>query len=213
MSDRVAPRVSVRLAVVFLILTVMVWTLGFIRFVEMIPRDGAVQAVRSDAVVVFTGGPKRLAAGISLLTGGMADKVFISGVNTEVKLNELEALLAEEGVHVPRDLLTCCVKLGFLAEDTTGNAHETADWVQRNGVRSILLVTSNYHMPRSQFELARAMPDVAIHPHPVVADSVMVDAWWRWPGSLRLLFLEYHKYILAGFRALIVDLLPGVLGA
>ncbi len=191
-----------RAAVALAILAAAVWSLGFLRFVDSMPRAGPVPAARADAIVALTGGSGRLAAGTRLLAAGRADVLFVSGVNPEVERRELRALAAREGATIPDALFACCLEVGYRAEDTLGNAAETAAWARRRGARSILLVTSNYHMPRSLLEATHAMPDIAIHPHPVFADAVKLDSWWLWPGSLRLLWTEYHKYLLAGARAL-----------
>ena len=44
---------------------------------------------------------------------------------------------------------------------TRGNAAETAEWARAHQVRSLIVVTSAYHMPRALAELGRDLPDVA----------------------------------------------------
>jgi uncharacterized SAM-binding protein YcdF (DUF218 family) len=81
--------------------------------------------------------------------------------------------------------MDCCIELGFSALDTRGNARETAEWIRSGGYRSLRLVTSDWHMRRSRNELEQVLPeDVA-----VVADAVPTEP------SLRILFLEYHKWL------------------
>jgi len=67
----------------------------------------------------------------------------------------------------------------------------------REGFRSVRLVTSSYHMPRSLLEFSRAMPGVRIVPHPVFADRVKQGQWLVWPGTANLIVGEYEKYLLA----------------
>ena len=87
--------------------------------------------------------------------------------------------------------------LGHDAIDTRGNARETAAWVRARGVRRVHLVTANYHMARSLLEFRRAMPEVTIVAHPVIADRVRLDDWWWRPGTASLLASEYTKYLAA----------------
>jgi uncharacterized SAM-binding protein YcdF (DUF218 family) len=195
-----------RVAIALTLLVTLVWTLGFLRFVGSVPRVAPGPVEPADAIVVLTGGAKRLAVGFRLLMDGKAEKLLVSGVNADVRLREIQALSAERGVLLPGALLTCCVQLGYKAEDTRGNARETADWARARGARSLLLVTSNYHMARSRLEFERVMPDVVIQEYPVVADALMLKQWWRWPGSMKLLWVEYHKFVLAGLRGIAVDL-------
>jgi len=197
-------RITRRLIFALAVLVPFVWSIGFILYIGSIPRTAKPSAQRFDAIVVLTGGSKRVAAGFRTLIEGRSEALFISGVFADTRPGDLQALAAKEGVSVPDRLLACCVTLGFEAEDTRGNAAETARWVKARAASSILLVTSNYHMPRSLLELRRAMPAVHISPHSVMSDALKLEGWWRWPGSLKLLWTEYHKLLVAGFRTLLV---------
>ena len=196
-------RIARRLVFALAVLVPFIWSIGFILFIDSIPRLTAPPSGRVDAVVVLTGGSKRVAAGFKALIAKRADKLFISGVFADTRPIDLQALAKKENVAVPDQLLACCVSLGFKAEDTRGNALETAGWAAERSVGSILLVTSNYHMPRSILELRQATPGLRIVPYPVMSDALMLDGWWRWPGSLKLLWTEYHKLLIAGFRTLL----------
>lgn len=163
---------------------------GFVWFATSLPRGVADAATPTDAIVVLTGGSDRLETGFDLLERGLARRLFISGVAPEVRMAALlEATdRRERGVG-------CCVVLGHDASDTLGNARETAAWMQRERLTSLRLVTAQYHMPRSLLVFRQAMPEVTIIPHPVFPGAVRSDKWWRWPGTTRLLFQEYLKYL------------------
>jgi uncharacterized SAM-binding protein YcdF (DUF218 family) len=150
----------------------------------------------TDAIVVLTGGSGRLNTGLELLVRDQAAKLFISGVSQSVDLDNL-LCLSRHTIN-----LDCCVALGYAADDTRGNAIETAAWMQNEGYHSLRLVTANYHMVRSLFEFRQAMPMAEIIPHPVVPDSVHLSEWWHWPGTAGLIVLEYNKYLLAQLRSL-----------
>jgi uncharacterized SAM-binding protein YcdF (DUF218 family) len=151
-------------------------------------------AAPTDAIVVLTGGSLRLESGIQLMREGKGRELFVSGVNRRVDLDEL-LRIAGDAPH----WLACCVAIGYRAENTEGNAQETARWMQRHGYRSLRLVTAWYHMPRSLLEFERAMPAIEIVPHPVFPEQVKEDHWWAWPGTASLLIGEYGKYLVARF--------------
>jgi uncharacterized SAM-binding protein YcdF (DUF218 family) len=84
-----------------------------------------------------------------------------------------------------------------VALDTIGNAAETKRWALEQRAKSLIIVTSDFHMPRALAEIAHQLPDVRLVPFPVVSDRVRADMWWKNPATARLLFFEYLKYIVA----------------
>ncbi|MGB1539747.1 MAG: YdcF family protein, partial [Rickettsiales bacterium] len=148
-----------------------------------------------DAVVVLTGGVRRVEHGMELYMRDGAKALFISGVGKDVKYRELEALYAP---HVNSEKLEAKkqnVFLGYTAHNTIGNAKETAEWMEKHGFKSMLLVTSNYHIPRSVMEFRHLMPKVTIIPEPVFSQEVMDGReWWASFSAVKMLLLEFHKY-------------------
>ena len=173
---------------------------GFFWYLAELPRSPADPERQTDAIVVLTGGSGRVAQGLELLEAGKAQKLFISGVYYAVDVNEL-LRVAE---RTPEDL-TCCISLGYEAGDTRGNAAETAAWIRKQGYRSLRLVTSAYHMPRSLLQFRRLMPEVEILPHPVYPEDYDPAARWRLPGSLSVLLQEYGKYLLTLVEAILTN--------
>jgi uncharacterized SAM-binding protein YcdF (DUF218 family) len=168
------------------------WTGGLVWFVGQVPR--ALPAIETpfEAIVVLTGGVGRLEEGLALLRANPGAKLFVSGVYRGLDVAEILRMDREAP-----EALACCVELGHDAIDTRGNARETALWVRRHGFTSLLLVTANYHMPRSQLEFRTVLPDVVIRPHPVIAGRVRLDGWWYRPGTAALRASEYTKYLAA----------------
>lgn len=158
-----------------------------------IPPGADNQPQPTDAIVVLTGASLRLPSGINLLREGKGRALFVSGVSRQVDLDDL---LRRAGGATPQSL-TSSIVIGYEAENTVGNAIETAHWMRRQGYHSLRLVTSWYHMRRSLLEFRRAMPDVTIVPHPVFSDQVKRQGWWAWRGSIVLLIEEYGKYLAA----------------
>lgn len=157
----------------------------------------------TDAIVVLTGGRLRVEAGIELLASGKARKLFISGVNQRVERGDLLRNIGP----VPSEAAAQIV-LGHGADNTFGNAQETAQWLREEGYRSLLLVTSWYHMPRSRLEFERAMPEARIVPHPVFSGGLHLESWWSWHGAPLIVLGEYHKYLAVWLRPVLGPLVP-----
>lgn len=182
------------MALLSLVLVVGIWGLGFLWFVATLPDHVEDESSHTDAIVVLTGGSERLTTGIALLREGRAERLFVSGVHRGVDLPDLLKLVRAEEPD-----LTGAIELGHAADDTVGNALETSQWVERQHLSSLRLVTGAYHMPRSLAEFHHAMPEVTIIPHPVFPDTVKRE-WWRWPGTAALLATEYSKYLAVEIR-------------
>ena len=180
-----------RLALLLLLL-LLLWTLGLFRFVAAMPESAEETERRTDAIVVLTGGSDRLQEGIRLLAEGRAAKLLVSGVYRGVDVRALLRLSQDAP-----DELTCCIAIGYEADNTLGNARETAAWMAEESFSSLRLVTAGYHMPRSLLLFREAMPQVEILPHPVFPEGFHQEDWYLWPGSSALIISEYSKYLVA----------------
>ncbi|MGE0255282.1 MAG: YdcF family protein [Alphaproteobacteria bacterium] len=186
-----------RLAAIGLLAAGLAFAAGFVSFVSTILATGtAGPPPAADAVVVLTGGAGRVVEGLDLLAAGRAKMLFVSGVDRGVDVAALLAVAQRDPAGV-----ACCIALGHGATDTAGNAVETARWMAAQGYASMILVTTDWHMPRSLIEFRRAMPRATIVPRPVPSPTVHVEDWWLWPGSARLLAGEYVKVLAALVRA------------
>lgn len=170
----------------------LTWLVGLFVFADRVrglsPAD---EPARADAIVALTGpSAERVNASIRLLEQGKGDRLLISGVNREVRRQELRALTPGSS-----QLFNCCVDLGFEAEDTVGNAREIAAWARRRGYDSLIVVTSDYHMPRSLLEIRSALPGVRLTPFAVSTPSLDDSEWWRAAVTARRMTLEYMKYL------------------
>lgn len=176
----------------------LIWGGGLIWFKSRIPQSQEADQKNADAIIVLTGGSERLAEGVSLLQKEKAQKIFVSGVGEGVNVTGLL-----RGNYLPQSLeasLGDKIELGYKAGDTKGNAEEAAEWVSANNYKTIFLVTSNYHMPRSLLEFKLSMPEVEIIPHPVFPAHVKLERWWKFPGTRELIILEYNKYIATAIK-------------
>lgn len=175
-----------------LLTLLLFWGIGWVWFsanvVSMKPHD--LQA-KTDAIIVLTGGGNRVNTGLDLIKDQKAKYLFISGVNPKVKPEELIALWkGRKEETLPK------ITLGYTADNTATNAIESEEWIRRNNIHSVRLVTSNYHMARSLLIFHQKIPDLVIYKHPVTPDDF--EPWKEqfWP----LTFSEYNKFIATWLR-------------
>jgi uncharacterized SAM-binding protein YcdF (DUF218 family) len=170
---------------------------GFFAFAHWVSRLPSSDLRVADGIVALTGDEDRISEAVRLLAGGKARRLLISGVNRSTNKPEIISLnnVGRDGAHLVR----CCVDLGKRALNTEGNAFETTAWVRKRGFRSLIVVTSNYHMPRSLIELRQSMPDVELIPYPVRAPRLEAR-WWSNPRTAWVLGKEYMKFVTAMAR-------------
>jgi uncharacterized SAM-binding protein YcdF (DUF218 family) len=162
------------------------WLIGLILFTRMIPSLPQDDTMRpTDGIVVFTGGKTRLKVALNLFHQKKGHSLLISGVNPDSTFSEM----------IKQMPFRSRVTLGYDALNTEGNAEETALWVQAHNIKTLRLITSNYHMPRSLFELRHLLPTVDIIPYPVVEKSFLKPKWWLESHALRLVVQEYNKFL------------------
>ena len=169
--------------------TAAAFLVGFAAFVVSIMRYDNRAPADGDAVVVLTGGELRVREGFRIFTGGAGRRILISGVNRATTKPELQKLSGVQPI-----LFDCCVDVDYAARDTVGNADETRTWLRTWGFRRLVVVTSNYHMPRSMLELRRALPGVELVPHAVVSTNYAPGQWWRHPAAVKRVLTEYVKF-------------------
>lgn len=169
--------------------------LGFLSFADGVTRPAAEQPPRTEAIVAMTGGAQRVTDAVALLGAGHGRRLLISGVHPAVGERDIARAVPEA-----EPLLGCCIDLDHRALNTFGNAIETARWVRQHAFRSVLVVTSAYHMPRTMLELRRQLPDITLVAHPVQPASANGSPWWKDGQSLKILGLEYAKYLMAAVR-------------
>ncbi|MEZ5857357.1 MAG: YdcF family protein [Hyphomicrobiaceae bacterium] len=179
------------------LIVALVAGLGFIAFANSVRRLSPGPAPLADAIVVLTGDEDRISTGMQLMADGRARRVLISGVNAATRV-PAELKKYRQARH---DIVRCCVDLGREALNTGGNADEARAWALAHGYRSLLVVTSSYHVPRSLIEFRRAMPGMQLAAYPVKPGRhIDVQAWWRHRPTARLLVSEYIKFLGATAR-------------
>lgn len=153
---------------------------------------------KADAIIVLTGGTSRLDAAMNLLETGKGQRLLISGVHPSATRRQLQIATGGD-----KALFSCCVDIDHAALDTIGNAEESAKWVESHAYGTVILVTNNYHMPRSLLEMGRLLGSARLEPYPVVNSNLENGGWLTKPEALRVLFTEYNKYLLALARGIV----------
>src|SRR6266576_300739 len=174
--------------------------IGFVGFLSQLRAAETGPAGKADGIVVLTGGSSRVSDAMELLAGGYGKRLLISGVHPTNAASDISRSLSDN-----QSLLSCCVDLDRSAVNTRSNAAQTRRWAHDRGFKSLIVVTSNYHMPRAIVELSHAMPDVALVPFAVVGDKWRDEPWWTSGATLRLLLSEYVKYVAAEVRVRLAD--------
>ena len=169
----------------------LIYAFGFLGFAVTLPSPAA--KTETDAVIVLTGGPGRIARGLNVVESGQAQEMFVSGVDPEVKPGEF----ADE-FNVSRRMMNCCVTLGYLAVDTRSNAGEVAQWLKEKEFTSVRLVTTDWHMARAHSEVRGMLPEET---------RIVKDAVPSHP-DLATLFLEYNKLLASEVSQGVPDDIP-----
>jgi uncharacterized SAM-binding protein YcdF (DUF218 family) len=174
---------------------VLLLTAGFFWFAWNIPIEEATLDRNVDGIVVLTGAASRIPDAIELLAAERGKRLLITGVHRATSTKEIARL-----TPLYARFFACCIDLDRSALNTFGNALETRRWARAHNFNSLIVVTSNWHMPRAIAELEHQLPDVTLIAYPVISEKAKAEPWWSNWDSARLLFMEYMKYLLARTR-------------
>lgn len=163
---------------------VVAFLVGFALFVRTGLTLDPARQTGADGIVVLTGGEGRVTTGVELLAQNRGRRLLISGANPQVGS---DAVRVASGAAP--DLFACCVDIGREAANTIGNAEEAADWARANDFERLLIVTSDYHMPRALLELQAEMPGIELVAWPVEGPPPWANA-----RTARRWVLEFFKY-------------------
>lgn len=171
--------------------------IGDVREIDAIEARG-----KADAIVVLTGGLGRTEAGLNLLSSGTAGVMILSGVHEDA---ELDSIFFNKKLN-ENDRLK--IILEKRSRSTIENAIEVRRIFEEKGFRSMVLITSGYHMKRALYIFRKVMPeDYAIMPYSVDSPNFDATRWWG-STSLGLLTVEFLKFYwyAAGFGLGVYDI-------
>jgi uncharacterized SAM-binding protein YcdF (DUF218 family) len=168
---------------------------GFVWFVSQIASEEITLESKADGIVALTGAAARIPDAIELLATERGTRLLITGVHRATSSREIARITPLYSKY-----FTCCIDLDRSALNTFGNALETKRWARGHNFNSLIVVTSNWHMPRAMAELAHQLPDVTLIAFPVISEKVKTEPWWSNTDTARLLLGEYLKYVFALMR-------------
>lgn len=183
-----------RVTIVLCVGAALLLLLGFLWFVAALPTEEVKLDRNADGIVALTGGASRIVDAMELLALKRAQRLLISGANRSTNANEISRLHPEFEA-----IVRCCVDFDR-SLNTLGNAIETRKWAERRNIRSLIVVTSGYHMPRAMAEIAHQLPGVALIAFPVFSEKLRAEPWWSSPTTARLIVLEYLKFLFTHVR-------------
>ncbi len=163
---------------------VAIWIIGFLTFFGTLPNTPEELPDPVDAIVVLTGDNNRISTGFELYKHFRGEKLFISGVYPGTTVADLTR------PYLPAHR-TVGIELDDKARNTHENAVETAKWLKLNNYRSIILVTSDYHMRRSWIHFQNQIPDIVITPYAVKPDT----PWFQSYKGIKTMVRAYNKLI------------------
>jgi uncharacterized SAM-binding protein YcdF (DUF218 family) len=188
---------------VAVLVVALIWLAGLVAFADRVQRLTPPDPVpKADGIVALTGASDaRIQEAMDLLQAGKGRRVLVSGVNREVTRDQLRKV-----ANSPGNLYDCCVDLDFDAQNTKGNAQQIADWARGKSFRTLIVVTSDYHMPRSILEIRGAMPEATLIAYPIATPALDTQHWWRSATGARFMTLEYCKYLAVLVREGVISL-------
>jgi uncharacterized SAM-binding protein YcdF (DUF218 family) len=171
---------------------------GYVWFSRQIVYQEVTQIKKAEGIVVLTGGADRVSDGLKMLSEDYAERLLITGVSAGTSASDISKKFPNY-----RDAIECCVELGYKAQNTAGNAEEALAWVKSHGLhKSLIIVTSNYHMPRTLIEMKASLGPIELIAYPVIPERLKGRFWWNSLDMSRLIFVEYVKFGLAYIRLL-----------
>ena len=138
-----------------------------------------------DSIVVLTGDKFRISKGLEILSNGVGEKLLLSGVNKNIKLINIKNEFPKY-----KNFFDCCVDIENISSNTFENSRETFLWLEKNKYNSVLIVSSDYHMPRVKLEFERFFAIENTYYQPVNS-NIDINAIEK----IKKLFFEYVKYM------------------
>ena len=137
-----------------------------------------------EGIVVLTGDKFRILEGLKILNSEIGYKLLISGVNKEISIEEIKKEFPKFN-----QLFNCCVELESISTNTFENVREIFFWKKNNNIKNILLITSDYHLPRVKLEVNRLLLDKETFYYGVKYDNQKINI------RMKKLIVEYIKYL------------------
>jgi uncharacterized SAM-binding protein YcdF (DUF218 family) len=119
-----------------------------------------------------------------------------------VQMNPTDAsVLLMERLGVPRTSIVTLTVLGG-STSTIEDARLFRPYVERNGIRRVIAVTSNFHTRRARWVLRRALDGLPVDIRMAGANDPRYDerSWWKTESGLIAYVEEYLKWVQNRFQ-------------
>lgn len=166
---------------------ILVITGSFLAFAHSVYGSERWPPTTADAIVALSGNPVRIRAAVDLLAKGYGRRLLIAGIDNS---DEIAALYPAH-----RALFDCCIDIDPRSRTTVEDAATIQHWALETRPRSLILVTSSYHVPRALLEVNRALPALPVIPLGVSTSSAYVSGPGHRPETAKLLVREYMKFV------------------
>lgn len=187
---------------IILILFISYFFVGLFNFQEKILSLEKSRNIVNSNIVILTGGSNRIKEGLKIVNDinklTKTDfKILISGTGKGFTKATLKKILTSD---FNLKLVECCIELESISKDTYSNASETYKWTKKNDIDNIILITSNYHMPRAILEFKNKMPNLQIFTYSISPKNHNITNWLKSSETFSLVFIEYSKLLIASLR-------------
>ena len=182
---------------------------GLFNYQERILSLTEYSSKRASNIVILTGGSNRIRDGLKIIknlenSAIINTKLLISGTGKGFTLSNVKKLLPKsESLDI---FLKCCIELDNKSQNTHSNAIETFKWAKKKNIKTFILITSNYHMPRAALEFKSRMPNFEIITHPITPKKHDISNWMHSFETFSLIFIEYSKFLIAISKIKILNL-------
>ena len=174
--------------------------IGLFNYQEKILSLKEYSPKRASNIVILTGGSNRIRDGLKIIknlesSAIINTKLLISGTGKGFTISNVKKLLPKnKSLNM---FLKCCIELDNKSKNTHSNAIETLKWTKKNNIKTFILITSNYHMPRAALEFKAQMPNFEIITHPITPKKHDISNWMHSFETFSLIFIEYSKFLIA----------------
>ena len=152
---------------------------------------------RADAVLVLGGDGfgRRILAGAELVKQGYAPKVYVSGPAGMYGKHECDLAIPFAVARGYQE--SYFVHSENNARSTREEAEAASQQLRRDGVKTVLLVTSDYHTRRAGRTFRKAAPDLTFKVAATPDEYFRADGWWRQREAQKIFLFEWEKTVAA----------------
>ena len=159
------------------------------------PTLGSTNQV-SDVIVVLTGGRGRIRHALELFEKGYGHTLYISGTDRQVHMHDILKEIKWVG---PIDETR--IVLENVSTNTIENAVEARKYVEQNGFKKVLVVTSAYHARRAHYIFHRVFPpSIQLEFAWFEREPYAENEWWTSWSGVMVTVTEFVKFFYAWIR-------------